>query len=189
MNTNTKIVLAAIGGIALGALLFLPWRGGPGQAPRSEMMTQHFLQQMIPHHEVAVDMADRAIAEAEHSELRELAVKMRGEQQAEIDHMRSWLKDWYRLESGWEIRMGMGMMNSQHDDVMGRLATSDPFDKQFIEEMIPHHQMAVMMAQMVLRNAERPEIRRLANDIIRAQSEEIRQMRAWYADWYGETTN
>lgn len=190
MTNQLKVVLALIAGLILGTLIFLPWRGSMNFSPqRTEVRTQHFLQQMIPHHEVAVDMAERAIQAAEHPELRALAGEMKTNQQTEIDQMRSWLKEWYGLELGAEIRVGMGMMNSQTDDVMGRLETADPFDKQFIEEMIPHHQMAIMMAQMMLRDAERPEAARLANDIVRTQSAEIRQMRAWYSEWYGTTPN
>ena len=58
------------------------------------------------------------------------------------------------------------------------------FDKEFIEQMIPHHQMGVMMARMVLSRTDRPEIEELARSIIRTQTDEIEQMRAWYRAWY-----
>ena len=52
--------------------------------------------------------------------------------------------------------------------------------------MVPHHQMGIMMAQMVLRWSDRPEDRELARSIIETQSAEIEQMLAWYRDWYGD---
>ena len=79
--------------------------------------------------------------------------------------------------------MGGGMMNDDAD--MEVLEAAPVFDKEFIEQMIPHHQMGVMMAQMVLARTDRPEIEELARSIIRTQTDEIEQMREWYTEWYG----
>ena len=73
-------------------------------------------------------------------------------------------------------------MNDEAD--MEVLQAASVFDKEFIQQMIPHHQMGVMMAQMVLARTERPEIEELARSIIRSQTNEIEQMRKWYRAWY-----
>ena len=78
--------------------------------------------------------------------------------------------------------MGGGMMDDEAD--MEVLQAAPRFDKEFIEQMIPHHQMGVMMARMVLSRTDRPEIEELARSIIRTQTDEIEQMRAWYRAWY-----
>lgn len=57
------------------------------------------------------------------------------------------------------------------------------FEQAFLEEMIVHHEGAVVMAQMVLEKTERPELVQLANDIISAQTSEIALMRQWQASW------
>ncbi|MDQ3076452.1 MAG: DUF305 domain-containing protein [bacterium] len=63
--------------------------------------------------------------------------------------------------------------------------TGDEFDKAFTTEMIVHHEGAVLMAEMALQNAKRPEIKQLAQEIISAQNREIIQMKAWLKSWYG----
>ena len=67
---------------------------------------------------------------------------------------------------------GMGM-NGAMDSMMAGLSgkTGDAFDKAFIEEMIMHHEGAVAMAQAALKNAKHPE---------------IKIMKGWLKDWYGE---
>lgn len=61
-----------------------------------------------------------------------------------------------------------------------------PFDAMFIDSMITHHQGATMMANQALTQAQRPEIKQLAQDIIAAQNKEIGQMRQWRQQWYAD---
>lgn len=64
-------------------------------------------------------------------------------------------------------------------------AKDGEYDKRFIDAMIVHHEGAIEMAEDARSKSERPEILKLADDIITAQRSEIAQMRAWRADWYG----
>ena len=64
-------------------------------------------------------------------------------------------------------------------------AVAEEFDRLFIDMMVPHHEGALEMARIALERAERPEIKRLAEDILRSQDEEIARMRQWRQQWYG----
>ena len=76
---------------------------------------------------------------------------------------------------------GQGMMNMKTD--LNALKQAPDFDKEFVRQMIRHHQMAVKMAQMASGRAARPEIRALAQSIIKSQNAEIAQMQGWQQAW------
>lgn len=61
------------------------------------------------------------------------------------------------------------------------------FEVRFLTDMIDHHAMAVMMAEMCQERAVHPELLALCHEIREAQLEEIATMQAWLEDWYGIT--
>jgi uncharacterized protein (DUF305 family) len=58
---------------------------------------QRFLEAMISHHQGAIDMAQAALTNAENTELITLAREIITTQQAEIDQMQSWLREWFGI--------------------------------------------------------------------------------------------
>lgn len=195
-----KIIISGVIGFILGILTTLifapmmPW--GERVMYRDSMMGNnqmrggidaHFIEQMIVHHEDAITMANLALTRAERPEIKTLANNIIKEQTKEINQMKQWYKSWFGKEvpeNGMGMMMDGGIMDDSTD--ITALKIAKPFDKEFIEQMIRHHQMAVMMAQMLLRSTNRPEMKQLAENIISAQTKEINQMRKWYSAWYGK---
>ena len=203
---NNKLVLVIIGAIIGGFLVWIVMTS-TSDSLISRMMTgqntnrmefsamdAHFIEQMIPHHEDAITMAKVAQQKGQHPEIKTLANNIIVSQSEENTKMKSWYKEWFKreLQTGSEVMEYHGMMSNtsgMHMGIMGdesdieELGQAIEFDKVFIEQMIPHHQMAIMMASMLKGGTTRPEMKKLAEDIITAQTKEIDQMRQWYKSW------
>lgn len=86
---------------------------------------------------------------------------------------------------GSEAGHGMDMSMNEMSGMLKPL-TGDEFDQMFLDMMISHHQGAIDMANLALTNSQRKEIKDLANDIISAQTGEIKMMEEWMSNWFGE---
>jgi uncharacterized protein (DUF305 family) len=69
-------------------------------------------------------------------------------------------------------------INIKMHDAMN-IAFTGNADVDFVKGMIPHHEGAVDMAKTVLAFGKDPELRKLAEEIIKAQESEIALMREW----------
>lgn len=89
----------------------------------------------------------------------------------------------HHMPMGNSMDHSMGsMMDSMSAALSGK--TGDEFDKAFLDEMVVHHEGAVVMARQVLATSKRPELITLANDIIEAQTKEIGMMKGWRQAWF-----
>ena len=151
-----------------------------------EYSDERFIDAMVPHHQGAIEMAQVALENAEHTEILALAEDVVSAQETEIGQLKAIKQEQFgtsevSMDMSAEEMEGMGMTMDPQE-----LATQEPFDKAFIDNMIPHHESAIEMAQVALEESENPEIREIAGAIVNAQEREIEQMRSWRDEWYPE---
>jgi len=139
-----------------------------------------FAQMMIPHHQQAVEMSDIALSKGAGPEVTELATEIKGAQDPEIAQMRGWLQTWGASEEMDHGSDHSGMAGMLSDDQMQQLrdATGPEFDRKWMELMIAHHEGALTMATGVLSTTVDPEVKKLAEAVVAAQTAEIAEMRA-----------
>lgn len=145
-----------------------------------------FVSDMTAHHQGAIDMARVAQKRAEHPEIKQLANDIIAAQESEIATLKDIDADFAR-DGGHEGHDDMGMSDAEMGMEMdpAQLERAKPFDRAFIDAMVPHHEGAVTMAKEQLAKGEHPELRKMAQDIIDAQTSEIAQMNEWRKAWYG----
>ena len=191
---SLRLLGAALALITLTLVAGLPAHPVPAPATvpgTNQTFDRQFIDMMVPHHMGAVAMARIALARAQHAPIKRLARSIIADQDREIARMKEWRKAWYgRATTPPMDRMPMlpGLM--MHMDMMGdvsRLKTATPFDRAFIDAMIPHHRMAVAAAKLELASGSHPELKALALSIIESQSREIGLMQAYREVWYGST--
>ncbi|WP_171074070.1 DUF305 domain-containing protein [Nonomuraea basaltis] len=138
-----------------------------------------YLSQMVPHHEEAITAA-RQLQRSERSDMRRLGQSIVTTQTAEVGKMRDWLEQWYRQSP----------TPSPSETTMPDLSrlSGDQLDKTFLQHMIPHHMMAIMMSQQVLRHGEvqHSEVAAFARTVRDDQWAEVRTMRQYLVQWFGE---
>jgi uncharacterized protein (DUF305 family) len=80
--------------------------------------------------------------------------------------------------------MSSEMSGGMSDEMSGMMSVASELE--FLAGMVPHHQGALDDARLALERSERPEVQRLAQEIIAAQEAEIAQMNGWLDAWYPE---
>ena len=148
-----------------------------------------FAQEMIPHHEQAIDMADMAIDTTKNEEVLDLAERIKAAQQPEIDEMTGWLTAWGEPAETGSTTGGhaMGSMGSSGGDATGTMMTDAEmgqldatsgaaFDQMWLDMMIRHHQGAIEMAKTHQADGKNPDVLTLGQAIIDAQQAEISEM-------------
>ncbi len=152
---------------------------GGHSTTRAPLDERAFLEQMVPHHSSAVEMAEFAVRRAEHQEVRRLAHNIISSQEQEIGRMRAY----------YEGRFGEELVPSATGphasvDMSPLEAATDDFDRVFLAMMVPHHASAITMAESAAMGKPGDEVMMLAEEIISAQAKEIGQMQQWREKWY-----
>jgi uncharacterized protein (DUF305 family) len=148
---------------------------------------QRFIDMMVPHHMMAVQMAQIALQKGQHPEIKQLASSIISSQQREIQALKNLKKRLYGTSNTPTMMNPVDMANTGML-MPDQLAQQHPFDRAFIDSMIPHHASAIDMASVALMRSTNPDIRRIARAIVDAQSQEIGHMIQWRKQWYPGST-
>ncbi len=141
------------------------------------MDEQQFLAMMIPHHQMAVDMAKAELASGTNPKVKAIARRVIVAQDKEIAQMTAWYRDWYGTDPPKDESNGFMEMMGMSEGMDGTaIATASNPDMEFLTEMIPHHAGALMMASMVSNGTPRAQVATLAADITASQSAEIAEI-------------
>ena len=200
----SSLILVGYAGLATAQDVPIVQPGAPGQDGRDLSAEEaieiagnsyspddvKFMQDMIPHHNQAVQMAELVSDRTNNQELRDVAGRIDASQVDEIDFMDGWLSDRGEAVPETTAHLAMHMshvmagMASPED--MARLAELEgtEFDRLFLTLMIAHHEGAVTMVEELLEqpgSAYDPVLFQFVNDVTNDQSQEIERMNAMLA--------
>jgi len=192
-NRNRTIVGVAVGAVVIVfAVLVLTSVGGGNGDAAAKQTDGAFITGMIPHHNSAVAMAKIAETKGEHPQVKQLARDIVAAQTSEIDELSTIHLDLFDsappADGSMHGDLGMSMEDMGMDMNPADLNGATPFDREFIDMMIPHHQGAIRMARVEMDRGEDKRLLEMSMAIVRAQSKEIREMNRWRKAWYGATS-
>jgi uncharacterized protein (DUF305 family) len=149
--------------------------------PKHNAADVTFAQNMIPHHQQALDMAAMVPSRTTNRELIVMAKHIALDQQAQIDTLQGLLQQWgEQLAPDHMGHVGMGMDGMVDEATMKKLPTltGTAFDDLWLRAMITHHQGAVAMAEPEIARGENPAAVKMAKVIVDWQQLEIGRMHA-----------
>jgi uncharacterized protein (DUF305 family) len=182
-----------------------------GRVGRAEV---RFMEGMIDHHQMAIDMANDCLSKATTEAVTALCQNIINAQTGEIETLQGWLLDWYNTqyapvsmmdtestESGEMAGMDHSAMETEEAPMtdpamtMGMMAglghlEGVEYEIAFLEAMVDHHDDAIHMSERILERAPEgvghSELRGMAQTIIDDQTREIEEMEALIVELGGE---
>ena len=161
---------------------------------RSNLTDNEYLEHMIPHHQVAVDISKIHIKKSKSPKIQEILRKLIWIQKYEIDLMKYILKNKIEKISS-NTKMNIQYIKTETDFISpNKVGLTQTFcdpnffnpeehmkhiknmkldDEMYVKHMIPHHQVAVDMSKVLIKNTKNDFMINLAYRIIRSQQEEI----------------
>lgn len=159
-----------------------------------------YIDMMLPHHESVIALAEVALPRLDDPRLIHMAANIIASQSAEQERMLELRDEWYpdaepvSMAQMMELMPSMGGDMAHMDEVMSAewqvrtFCASENPDLAFIEQTIPHHQMAIDVSEDALERAVHPELKEIAREVIDAQQAEIDQLEEIRAELTGEAT-
>lgn len=182
--------------------------GDPGLDLASLDFDLIFLDAMIPHHKVAIDLATVLMERSGRSELRDLAATTIEIRTAELAVMTGWRSEWYpdtpvlserQLVDAMNMKLadnpgvggvaGLEEMGGAHmaDDIRALCAAGDDIDIVFIDTLIAQNSSSIILARESVEQAVHRELKEVSDAMIATQQFEIDQTLAWREAWFPGT--
>ena len=203
MRVSAVVCLAAAAAAAVAQSVPILQPGAPGQPTRPVSADQaariadtqfssddvRFMQQMITHHQQAIDMAVLVKERTNRKAILDLARRIDVSQADEMSFMKNWLRERGQplsdpqagaIDAAHAAHAIHGMATPHQ---MARLAAvaGVAFDRLFLERMIAHHDGAVTMAKELLDrggSAYDPVLFEFVDEVVNDQKAEIKRMSA-----------
>jgi uncharacterized protein (DUF305 family) len=137
-----------------------------------------FASGMIEHHQGAIDMSEQELKSGKDDSLRNMAQRIITAQKEEIAQLQAFLKNY--KPSG--MKHGEGELEKSMADMSGKMKSTSmtgDVDKDFATMMIAHHQSAVSMANLEIKNGMSNKLKQMSQKMVKDQTKEIGEFKAW----------
>lgn len=152
---------------------------------KSGSIERDFLENMLPHHQGAVDSSKLLLQLSQNETLKKIASNIIKNQNAEISDFNILLSSntlsstkldekTYEnfVKNEQEISEKMMRAMKENTDI------AENFDQNYIKAMLAHHEGAIELSKQILALSKDKNIRKIASNIIKAQEKEVQEFNA-----------
>jgi uncharacterized protein (DUF305 family) len=137
-----------------------------------------FANMMIEHHQGAIEMSQQELNAGKDEKIKSMAQNIVDKQKKEIQELRDFVNSY--KPSG--MKHGEGELKKSMNDMeskMKGMSMSGDADKDFAMIMSTHHQNAVDMAKLELKNGMSNKLKQMAQKTVSDQTKEINEFKRW----------
>ena len=136
-----------------------------------------FATMMIAHHVGAVEMSELLLEKGKDPILKSFAEEVIAAQNTEIEQMKNF-QNTREISTDYE-KFQQALNQSMAAMMDKNIKVHDDIDKDYAQQMIPHHKSAVEMAEVYLKFGKQPELLKLSKSIVTEQNKEIAELEMW----------
>lgn len=136
-----------------------------------------FATMMIAHHVGAVEMSELLLKKGKDPILKSFAEEVIAAQNTEIEQMKNF-QNTREISTDYE-KFQQSLNQSMAAMMDKNIKVHDDIDKDYAQQMIPHHKSAVEMAEVYLKFGKQPELLKLSKSIVTEQNKEIAELEMW----------
>lgn len=192
LDHAARVLVAAIVALGLAACGSDDDENAATARNEGQAVEKAFLTGMVHHHETAIEMAEIAKRQGQDPFITDLADDILTTQEREIARMERIYERLLggRLKPDAAAHDGLGLTAEEagmthSPETTEELRSADPFDRAFVDEMVPHHVGAIRMSDVVLKRTNDPALRSLAKGIVSTQQREVKAMNAFRTSEFG----
>lgn len=132
-----------------------------------------YINAMIAHHRGAMLMAEKAATQTKRTEIKDLTVEILKNEPVAIAELYKWKKDWYNDS------------RKVTDPIVANFGSyDDKFDLRFLNALIAHHQLGILMTKETRLKSNRSEILNNADAVEIFLNNGIKMLSEWRKNWY-----
>ncbi|NJR70943.1 MAG: DUF305 domain-containing protein [Synechococcales cyanobacterium CRU_2_2] len=134
-----------------------------------------FLEEMIPHHQEAVDTSAYLLTRTSDQGLQTFLRGVIDVQAQEVNQMKQWYQQWFSKPYA---------PSGTYETMIGSLPQTEgaALERAYLQGMVAHHQGAIAMAQQIKTRSQRPELKQMAAAIVMTQTKEVGQLEHWLGE-------
>lgn len=136
-----------------------------------------FATMMIAHHVGAVEMSELLLKKGKDPILKSFAEEVIAAQNTEIEQMKNF-QNTHEISTDYE-KFQQALNQSMAAMMDKNIKVHHDIDKDYAQQMIPHHKSAVEMAEVYLKFGKQPELLKLSKSIVAEQNKEIAELEMW----------